>query len=551
MIPVPMLVVGRWTVDPREGTLAADGRVVRLEPKVMAVLLFLLERRGTVVTHDELLEGVWRDTHVAPGALARSISILRRELDDDAKRPTYIHTIPKRGYRLDVPAPAGVAADSARRWRVHWWALAGALALLGLIASVNRRAAAPEPKRSIFTGRFVDRSRTGNESAYAYYARALAADPTSSDAHAGVSIAYAFRGDYLPEPARWRSAAIDLAMRALAIDSGNPNAVKALGLAHLKAGRFTDAAAVYRRALAMLPDDLGIYSNLGAAYLSLGDVRDALPLFQQRVTRDPEHALGYVRLSEALADAGFQDEATEMAARALLFEPYARVAQLLLVRRDLLAARYDAAQVRLERLLEVDAGCVRCRVQLGLVDQLAGRFAAAERRYRVALATDMDRTPAMLRLGQLYLMEGRRAEAAALLKGVVAVARRTIANGIAAPGPRWALAGALAVEGDRTEALRWFRATVDAGRRDADWDAWDPLFANIRDDARFAEAIAGARAAAAPLRGAVAAVMSRLEPTLQTVDRRFGPELRVPMFRADPPGWPSVLDSEPWRASGR
>jgi hypothetical protein len=113
-----------------------------------------------------------------------------------------------------------------------------------------------------------------------------------------------------------------------------------------------------------------------------------------------------------------------------------------------------------------------------------------------------------------------------------------------APGRR---AGA---EGDRTEALHWFRPMwTRLPRRGL--DAWDPLFANIRDDARFAEAIAGARAAAAPLRGAVAAVMSRLEPTLQTVDRRFGPELRVPMFRADPPGWPSVLDSEPWRASGR
>jgi hypothetical protein len=113
------------------------------------------------------------------------------------------------------------------------------------------------------------------------------------------------------------------------------------------------------------------------------------------------------------------------------------------------------------------------------------------------------------------------------------------------------MAAALALDGDRAEALRWLRATMDGGRRDADWDAWDPLFANIRDDARFAEAIAGARAAAAPLRGAVAVVMSRLEPTLRTIDRRFGPELRVPMFRADPPGWPSVLDSEPWRASGR
>ena len=135
--------------------LAADGRVVPARTQGHGGSAFPASNGATVVTHDELLEGVWRDTHVAPGALARSISILRRELDDDAKRPTYIHTIPEARIPIDVPAaPASVAAHSARRWRVHWWALAGALALLGLIAPVNRRAAAPEPKRSIFTGRF-------------------------------------------------------------------------------------------------------------------------------------------------------------------------------------------------------------------------------------------------------------------------------------------------------------------------------------------------------------------------------------------------------------
>src|SRR5262249_14782003 len=98
------IVIGQWTLDPSDGTIASDGRVARLEPRVMAVLLFLVERQGTVVTHDDLLRGVWHDTHVAPGALARSISILRRALGDDAREPTYIETVPKRGYRFVGPA---------------------------------------------------------------------------------------------------------------------------------------------------------------------------------------------------------------------------------------------------------------------------------------------------------------------------------------------------------------------------------------------------------------------------------------------------------------
>src|SRR5262245_37420279 len=107
-----MVKIGRWTVDPRDGSVAASGRVInRLEPKVMAVLLLLFEHQGEVVTHDELMQRVWPDTHVAPGALARTISILRHVFEDDAKNPVYIHTVPKRGYRLQVPAPpAGLAA---------------------------------------------------------------------------------------------------------------------------------------------------------------------------------------------------------------------------------------------------------------------------------------------------------------------------------------------------------------------------------------------------------------------------------------------------------
>jgi transcriptional activator of cad operon len=66
----------------------------------MAVLVLLIERRGQVVTRDALIAEVWRGAHVAPGAIARSLSLLRRALDDDSTCPSYIETLPKRGYRL-------------------------------------------------------------------------------------------------------------------------------------------------------------------------------------------------------------------------------------------------------------------------------------------------------------------------------------------------------------------------------------------------------------------------------------------------------------------
>src|SRR5262245_45385161 len=106
------LQIGRWSVEPSDGTLSSGTEIVHLEPRVMAVLLFLVERRGRLVTHAELLRGVWPDAHVAPGALARAISILRRVLGDDAKNPSYIQTVPKRGYRFVMPDTASVPAPA-------------------------------------------------------------------------------------------------------------------------------------------------------------------------------------------------------------------------------------------------------------------------------------------------------------------------------------------------------------------------------------------------------------------------------------------------------
>src|SRR5262245_15102662 len=83
------------------------GQEVALEPKAFDVLRFLVEHRDRLVTKDELLDGVWRDTFVTPNALTRAIAQLRKALGDDADQPRYIETVAKRGYRFVAPVTVG------------------------------------------------------------------------------------------------------------------------------------------------------------------------------------------------------------------------------------------------------------------------------------------------------------------------------------------------------------------------------------------------------------------------------------------------------------
>ena len=75
-------------------------RVVRLEPKILRVLICLAEHAGEVVPKERLIETVWAGTFVTDDVLARAISELRRVFGDHAKERRVIETVPKGGYRL-------------------------------------------------------------------------------------------------------------------------------------------------------------------------------------------------------------------------------------------------------------------------------------------------------------------------------------------------------------------------------------------------------------------------------------------------------------------
>jgi Tol biopolymer transport system component/DNA-binding winged helix-turn-helix (wHTH) protein len=93
----------KWLVQPQLNSVSSGDEVIRLEPKVMQVLVQLASHPDEVLTKGQLIDSVWPDTHVGEQVLTRCISELRRVFGEDAKMPRYIQNVPRVGYRLIAP----------------------------------------------------------------------------------------------------------------------------------------------------------------------------------------------------------------------------------------------------------------------------------------------------------------------------------------------------------------------------------------------------------------------------------------------------------------
>lgn len=96
-------ILGEWLVSPEEGVVSRGNDSVRLEPKVMEVLVCLASRPGEVVTREDMEQEVWRGGLVGYDSVTSTVIKLRKALGDSAKDPKYVATIPKRGYQLIAP----------------------------------------------------------------------------------------------------------------------------------------------------------------------------------------------------------------------------------------------------------------------------------------------------------------------------------------------------------------------------------------------------------------------------------------------------------------
>ena len=113
---------GPFLVDRQRQQVSRAGTRLRLQGKVYQVLVVLIEKQGEVVTREELRQALWpEDTHVNYDAnVNTTVNKLRQALGESTEKPTYIETIPRKGYSFiggaefaELPFPVEGAASQA------------------------------------------------------------------------------------------------------------------------------------------------------------------------------------------------------------------------------------------------------------------------------------------------------------------------------------------------------------------------------------------------------------------------------------------------------
>jgi TolB-like protein/DNA-binding winged helix-turn-helix (wHTH) protein len=153
-------------LDVTKYELRRGDRLVKIERMPMELLILLAERKGGLVTREEIIEklwgkGVFHDTEQGINTAVRKI---RLALRDDPDRPRFVQTVVGKGYRFvalvvaadttGAPATANPAAltTPSRRWRLRGW-LAWPAALLLVVAFASwlysRRVPSLPPSRSV------------------------------------------------------------------------------------------------------------------------------------------------------------------------------------------------------------------------------------------------------------------------------------------------------------------------------------------------------------------------------------------------------------------
>lgn len=121
--------LGEWTFDGEAHLLSRSGEPREISPKAFALLGLLLEKRPGVLSHDELRDALWPDSHVARTSLARLVTEIRQVLGDDADVPRFVRNVHGVGYafcgeaRAERPpssaAPISAAFTCSLLWGAH------------------------------------------------------------------------------------------------------------------------------------------------------------------------------------------------------------------------------------------------------------------------------------------------------------------------------------------------------------------------------------------------------------------------------------------------
>jgi DNA-binding winged helix-turn-helix (wHTH) protein len=111
--PSPVIRFDAFELDAANGELRKAGVLLKINPQPLRVLAILAERGGQAVTREEIQRCLWGENTFVDfeRGINFCVNQIRSALGDDAEKPRYVETLPRRGHRFI--APVTIASSSA------------------------------------------------------------------------------------------------------------------------------------------------------------------------------------------------------------------------------------------------------------------------------------------------------------------------------------------------------------------------------------------------------------------------------------------------------
>jgi DNA-binding winged helix-turn-helix (wHTH) protein/Flp pilus assembly protein TadD len=481
---------GPFRLDPTERLLLRDGEAVPVTPKAFDTLLALVDRRGRLVEKSELMTAVWEDAFVEEGNIAVTVSMLRKALGDENKDPTYIQTIPKRGYRFicevhevaksdpdmapsnDSPSVSAKLPRASPKVGISILALSCvAITIVFVHTRINQKIAWKQepvaqsmpggrettiqkhlPNSRVYQayleGRYFWNKRTDESlrRSVEYFQRATIEDPQYAPAFAGLADSYTLLASFGVEPA----------------SQAYPNAK----VAALKA--------------------LELDPSLAEAHTSLGMVsfyyewnwQNAENEFRRSIELDPNYPLAHAWYALDLAAMGRLEESIAQVQRAAELDDLSLSINTELGRVYYCSRQYDRAIAAYRKAIDLDPQFARAHTRLGVTYAAQRHFADAVREFKQARSLSGPDPYLDGLLGFAQAFSGNARAARVLQEELTERSKHEYV-------PAFSMALISIGLRDRDQAFEWLSKSYQDRSTYMVWVRTDPLLDSVRSDPRF------------------------------------------------------------------
>lgn len=332
-----------------------------------------------------------------------------------------------------------------------------------------------------------------NEKAIEQFKMAIEQDPEYALAWAGLGDAYSQKNTLYGYEFTWNDSSIAAGEKAIALDPTSSEAYKALANAYNYAQQYDKAFELLQQAVQLNPNNAAAVGNLGSSYFLQGELADAMKWQKKAALLNPkssipsyiigwtyrlmgDHASAELWLRKSIQQRPLPDAYRELA--------YSYVSQ----------GKDAEALALIPAVLEMEQGNSRVYEMAGIIADYAGDTASAAGYYRKSIKLNESvntdpQTVSPIGLGRILLAEGKTMEGNILLTRASALSLDEISGGSQADDPPYKLAAISAILGRNEEAINWLQQAITNRWIDYALLEHSPYLENIRQEPEFQQIV--------------------------------------------------------------